>query len=876
MYKFLKLIIGGALFCLIVLCGIADAASSNSTGNRIWDGDLNLSLEYSWSPQTFSGFYYDINTDAGSEKLTIRLDKNLKRVIGIRDLVYETTPTESDFKYAGWGKYHVIGFMADRYFAGYPDASFSNNLSLMSYEKLSKILIDSNERKSLYSGSSLVLKEGYELEIKEVDADGKKVLVNLKKDGKQIDTDLILSNNDYTYKKDLGLNDEVVIVAVHLDNIFKGTETNAVFIDGVFQISDELINVNSSDVYGKMEVTSISSEKITMKNHEEILLTKGENIDLMGKVRFTVADDSILRFAPTIEKSEPGGSMLRGTVAEEEFKWTPMNFEGFYYNIDEGTGTEVLAVKEIDARNIEKGKLEYKSLPQEVRFEHDEWGKFEVMGFLADKYFAGYPENKFSDKISLVSEGELAKVLIDSNEKKTVFSGSSLLLEEGYKVEIKEVDIDRSNAFFSLYRNGTLIDTDTVSSDDDYIFISDIGSVEDVPLIIVHLKDIFKGTETNAVFIEGIFQISQEYITLREGKEYGLMEITDLSADGITMENMEEISLSRDRMIDVMGNIHFQVSDSSDLRYYPFIRKNATPLESLEVDAPKTIIEGETVSIEVSSRGGGVENAVVSINEEDIGTTSEKGMIKYAASSAGKFELVASKDGFVSASKEIEVIARDDETRKISIEISADRVYEGDKVIFSTVKSLNGESVSEVQLLYDGKAIGKTSGDGKLEYIVKDPGIHKIKTVPDGFLPAEYNLDVIVREPRFIYSGLHIMPIDPTEKENVSLSAEITNTGTAPGEEKVELKINGSVVDTRTVALEIGESASLNFTYMSPEEGIYEAYVGTEKLEFEVQKKSVLSYIGIGLAISLIVFGVGYSMVKKGEKREKRTKKKGL
>jgi S-layer protein (TIGR01567 family) len=163
LYKFLKLIIGGALFCLIVLCGIADAASSNSTGNRIWDGDLNLSLEYSWSPQTFSGFYYDINTDAGSEKLTICLDKNSKRVIGIRDLVYETTPTESDFKYAGWGKYHVIGFMADRYFAGYPDASFSNNLSLMSYEKLSKILIDSNERKSLYSGSSLVLKEGTSL-----------------------------------------------------------------------------------------------------------------------------------------------------------------------------------------------------------------------------------------------------------------------------------------------------------------------------------------------------------------------------------------------------------------------------------------------------------------------------------------------------------------------------------------------------------------------------------------------------------------------------------------------------------------------------------------------------------------------------------------
>ena len=30
--------------------------------------------------------------------------------------------------------------------------------------------------------------------------------------------------------------------------------------------------------------------------------------------------------------------------------------------------------------------------------------------------------------------------------------------------------------------------------------------------------------------------------------------------------------------------------------------------------------------------------------------------------------------------------------------------------------------------MYDGKHIGNTSDKGKLEYVVKDPGIHKIKT----------------------------------------------------------------------------------------------------------------------------------------------------
>ncbi|MCC7577198.1 MAG: S-layer protein [Methanomethylovorans sp.] len=876
MNKYYKLIIGGALLGLIALCGIADAIPLNSTGNRVWDVDSNLSLKYTWTSQSFSGFFYDVNTGEGTEKLTIELENPSDRVIGTQKLVYETSPTSCDFNYEDWGKYQAIGFLTDRYFAGYSDTILSNNLSLVADEKLAKVLIDTNERKSLYTGSSLILKEGYELDIKEVDRDGKKVLIDLKKNGRHVDTDLVRSNGAYTYKKNMGLNDDVVIIAVHLDDIFKGTETNAVFIDGIFQISDELISINSSETYGKMEVSAISPEKITMKNQEKILLKKGENIGLMGKLKFIVADDNKLRFAPTIERSEPGNFLLRGTVAEEEFKWTPMNFEGFYYNIDEGIGAESLVVKEIDYRTIEKDGLEYRSQPQQVRFEHDEWGEFEVMGFLADKYFAGYSDNKFSDGISLILNGELAKVLIDTEEKKTVFSGSSLLLEEGYELEIKEVDSDGSKVLLSLYRDGTLLDTDTVHSKDDYIYSSDIGSVEGVPIIIVHLEDIFRGTETNAVFIEGIFQVSQECVTVETGNKYGLMEVTDVSADGIAMKNMDKISLSRNKVIGVMGNIQLHVVDSNELRYYPFIERNTIPLESLEIEVPGTIIEGETVKITVSSRGGAVADVIVSIGQNDIGRTSQEGTIKYLASDAGKLKIIATKDGFVSASEEIEVIARNDETRKISIDISKDDVYEGDVISISTVKALSGEPVPGVEMLYDGNNIGNTSDKGKLEYVVKDPGIHKIRTIPNGFLPAEYNLEVIAREAKYIYSGLKIMPMDPRTKENISFSVEITNAGTAAGEEQVGFNINGSLIDTKKVVLEIDESTLLNFSYMPAEAGIYNAQIGTETLDFQVQKKSVIPYAGSGLVILLVVCGAGHSIIKMEGKRNRRVKKKGL
>ena len=660
---------------------------------------------------------------------------------------------------------------------------------------------------------------------------------------------------------------KIVIIAVHLDNIFKGTETNAVFIDGIFQISDELVSINSSDSYGNMEVTSINSEKINMKNRGEIRLKNGNTIDIMGKLKFVVANDSTLRFAPMIEMSEPGNYELRGTVVEGEFKWTPMNFDGLYYNIDEGTGTESLAVKELDGRNIDKSELEYKSQPEKVSFEHEEWGKFEVIGFLADKYFAGYPDNKFSDGINLVLNGELAKVVIDSDEKKTLFSGSSLLLEEGYELKIREVDAEGNSVFLSLFKNDTLVDTDIVSQNEDYIYSSKIGSVEDVPLIVIHLKDIFRGTETNAVLIEGIFQISEECVIMETGQKYGIMEITDFSADGIIMENTDDLSLSRDKVIDVMGNIQFRVADSSDLRYYPFVEKNTIPFDSLEIEVPETLIEGETTIIQIMSRGGAVGEAVVTVDGKDIGLTSQEGIIKYPIRGTGKVKIVATKEGFVSSSKEIDVIARDDETRKISIEISTDEVYEGDNIVISAVKALSGEPVAKVALSYDGKIIGNTSDDGKLSYVVKDPGLHKIKTTPEGFLPAEYNMEVIAREPKFIYSGLKIVPIDPKTGENMSFSAEIANAGTATGEEQAELKINGSVIDSRTVILKIDESTPLDFIYVPAEAGTYRVQIGTEKLDFEVHKKSVLPYIGVGVAIMLIVFGIGYSIIKKTRKK---------
>ena len=53
--------------------------------------------------------------------------------------------------------------------------------------------------------------------------------------------------------------------------------------------------------FGEMEVSSISSSGITMRNSDSISLSRGNTIDIMGKLSFIVADADELRFAPIVE-----------------------------------------------------------------------------------------------------------------------------------------------------------------------------------------------------------------------------------------------------------------------------------------------------------------------------------------------------------------------------------------------------------------------------------------------------------------------------------------------------------------------------------------------------------------------------------------------
>lgn len=827
-----------------LLCESAAAQVSGSSGNRIWDANLSQNLTYTWTPQTYSGFYYDLDTGEGSENMTIQLTEG-SRSVQRNGLQYETRPIETNFEYGNWGSYQVIGFMAERYFAGYTENSnfVNDDISVISDGQLSKILIDSDDRKSLYTGSSLILEEGYSLNIVEVDVNGNTVWVQLEKDGDVIDNGFLSSNSNYVYETDLGDADDVPLIAVHLAQIFRGTETNAIFVEGIFQISDEYVQIENGDRFGKMEISSTSSSGIIMRNRDSFTLGRGDTVDIMGKLSFVVADSSELRFAPIVEISEPGTYELRGTVHDETFNttvWTPYNFEGFYYSIDENVSTESLTLtEEISGRSIDDEALVYSTSPALVKFEQESWGSYQVIGFMAEKYFAGYPANTFgnSRSVSVLSDDILAKVLIDDDHKRSMFTGSSIALENGYSLKAAEVDVNGNRVLLELYRDGELVDSGITSSNGDYIYEADIGGAEDVPMIAAHISTVFRSRETDAVFIEGIFQVSDDYLELSQGDSFGKMEISTISSSGITMKNEDSISLSRGNTISLMGNVSFKVADSNVLRFYPFVEVKSAPQDQLRIETPDVFVVGEAAEISVTARDAAVSDVEIRLGNQSIGTTGDDGILAYTPTLEGDFTLYANKAGYLSGSKDVDIVGAG--VLKLLLSVSPDNIREGDQISIRVTDSVEKQPVPGADVFFGGQKVeGQTGTDGTVSYWVTAPGTFTVNATKAGYEEGEIIVEVSEDKAEFEFSDLLIEPASVKGGDAVTIQVNVTNTGNIAGETEVELLVNNETVDSETVSLEAGETTTVEFSHTEKEQGDYTVEIGDLSGTYEVTKST--------------------------------------
>jgi len=852
--------------------------------DRIWREGTSDD-KYTWDYRSFSGFFYDMENDVGTEELTVNLAGS-SRTIDSDNLVYKTSPKDLDFKYGYWGDYQVIGFMAEKYFAGYigdENGLFSEGQSFLDEGQLRQVLIDNDDSQTLASGSALTLEEGYELQIKQIDIDGEKVYLGLSKDGEEIDSKVVspegsLKSSTYEYKVEIS-GEDVPIIMAHIESVFASTENDLVTVDGLFQLSDTYASVEDGDEYGKMNVQSVDENGVEMNNEDSINLKKGSTVNIFGEVGFIVADADELRFAPIVDRIGP--QEVRGTVInpskENEFTWTVYNFEGFYYDIDEDVGTETLTAKITDGKKIEEGDLVYSSEPQPVDFEFSSWGKYDVIGFMADKYFAGYNnKTEFTDEFSVIGESQLRKVLVDNDDSQTLASGSALSLEDGYELRIKSVDLNGNKVYLALGKDGEEVDSKVVTPSSDpgdkssnYLYKVDIGS-EEVPIVAVHIESVFRSTESDLATIDGIFQVSDSPESVEDGEVHGRMEVKEASSDGIVMENDGSFSLSRDKTIEIMDNLKFVVADSADRLMAPVATKG-TGMD-LTLTVPDAVVD---VPVTISVKFGTTPLAGVQIlmNGSSIGTTSVTGSFSYTPSKVGTYQVVAKKKDYNSASANLVVRTASEAasvtayqkanatlSSKLTINAPAE-VIKGENFLITVVQGINQTPVDGAELSLGDERIGKTGSQGTLTYSSNLTGDYTLKAEKEGATSATKKISIA--------SSLKvidlILPENAYAGSDMKISAVVENTGSKEDTRLLDLKVNKTVVDSKNASAEGGKNTTISFTYKPANPGSTEFSVDDLSKTINVETPKSKTWLVALIVVLLIAIGAGYYLYSKGE-----------
>jgi S-layer protein (TIGR01567 family) len=849
--------------------------------DRIWREGISP-LEYTWTPQSFSGFFYDLKNDVGTEKLTIKLQTS-GRSIDSGDLTYSTNAEDTDFEFSDWGSYQVIGFMADKYFAGYKaNDVFDKDRSLINDGQLRRVLMDRSDESTITTGSVMPLEEGYELRIKQIDLNGNKVYLALAKDGEEVDSKVVSPENaksaTYQYKVDISGEDTAIILA-HISNVFASAESALVTVDGLFQISDTFAAVEEGDKYDKMKITSLDNG-IEMDNEDSLTLRKGSTTKIFGNVGFLVADADEIRFAPVVERT--GNYDVRGTVINpsetREFTWTPYNFEGFYYDIDDDVGNESLQVT-ISGSKIEENDLIYKTIPQPVKFKFDNWGKYDVIGFMADKYFAGYnKDTKFTNEESAINEGQLRRVLRDSDDSQTIASGSVLSLEEGYELRIKQVDLNGNKVYLALAQDGKEVDSKVVTPSADpedkasnYLYKVDMGSLKDVPIIAAHVQSVFRSTESDLATVDAVFQVSENPESVEQGEIHGKMKVDDLSTDGITMVNDGTISLGRGRVIEIMENLRIEVADSSKRLLAPIATKTGDGKE-MTIGLSDAIVN-QPVSISVKSGTVGLSGVLIQMNGSSIGTTDVTGLISYTPANVGTFQIVAKKNGYndgkaslivrtatEAASRSAFEQANTTLANQLTINAPAE-VVKGENFLISVVQGINQTPVDAASLFLDEESIGSTAAQGTMTYSANVTGEHTLKAEKEGFNSANRKI--------MITSSLRVVNLTVPDKANVGselkISAIVENVGSNDDSRLLELKANETVVGSKNATVKSGENTTVSFSYKPKDPGLTRISLDEQSKTVNVEKAESKNWLIALILVLLISIGAGYYLYSTGE-----------
>jgi hypothetical protein len=94
----------------------------------------------------------------------------------------------------------------------------------------------------------------------------------------------------------------------------------------------------------------------------------------------------------------------------------------------------------------------------------------------------------------------------------------------------------------------------------------------------VHVSNVFNNGAQRFATIDGIFQISDQYLLpIEPGLGMGEMEIVSVQPNVIVMVNHDSVSLNRNSTLALGPGMNIRVADNDTLRYYPYTTQYVVP-----------------------------------------------------------------------------------------------------------------------------------------------------------------------------------------------------------------------------------------------------------------------------------------------------------
>ncbi len=331
------------------------------------------------------------------------------------------------------------------------------------------------------------------------------------------------------------------------------------------------------------------------------------------------------------------------------------------------------------------------------------------------------------------------------------------------------------------------------------------------------------------------------------------------------MENKENIDLDAGTEVEVMGDMKFKIADNETVvRFYPFKLTSSTgevtdtgapDISRLEIDAPSFATERDNITITVKVGNIPIRDVNITLDGQHIGFTDRNGTLHYTLTKKGTYTIRASREGYDDGTKTITV--EEYIAGELILEMPS-RIDQGKKM--TIVVSSNGTGIEGVALTFDDVPLGTTNASGMFEFTPEVGGNHTIKASKENYVGTSKNLEVIPPYSRFEVVDLNLTPLTVYTGKPAMITVNVTNTGTKGGSHKLELKVNGSTVESKNITLSPGEFTTVTFNYTQKTPANYILGVDGKTATLSVVKKPFFTTLNI-ILLAVLVTGIGAAAV---------------